>query len=137
MRSVAAARQISGFEPPSEADHEPVFRGRYRRDNYVIEKWGVAGAGQLARQCADLDCEAMFEPSEWNCVYAVLDKEIPQSETPRLDEVIRAIASLNGFADRPNQEPGTQTLWVGLQRCHDMSNAWNTFGPGAKNFCPE
>ena len=45
-QSVAAARRISGFEPQSEADRKPVFRGRYRRDGYVIEKWGVPGAGQ-------------------------------------------------------------------------------------------
>ncbi|MFN7843274.1 MAG: hypothetical protein ACK5PB_00810 [Pirellula sp.] len=47
---------------------------------------------------------------------------------------MRAIARLGGFLDRAKNKPGTQTLWVGLQRCYDMSNAWNTVGPGAKKI---
>lgn len=53
---------------------------------------------------------------------------------PRLGDVVRAIARLGGFIDRPTNDPGTQTLWVGMQRTHDLSNAWNTFGPGAKKI---
>jgi hypothetical protein len=40
----------------------------------------------------------------------------------------------SGFMNRAKDEPGTQTLWIGLQRSYDLSNAWNTFGPGSKNF---
>jgi hypothetical protein len=40
----------------------------------------------------------------------------------------------SGFMNRAKAEPGTQTLWIGLQRSYDLSNAWNTFGPGSKNF---
>lgn len=43
-------------------------------------------------------------------------------------------ARRGGFMNRPKNDPGTQTLWVGLQRCYDLSTAWNAFGPGAKNF---
>ena len=104
---------------------------------FSVVAWRLMYLVHMGRECPELDCETMFEPSEWRSVYAILGKEIPESGTPSLNEVIGAIASLGGFVDRPSQEPGTQTLWVGLQRCHDLSNAWNTFGPGAKNFCPD
>jgi hypothetical protein len=59
----------------------------------------------------------IFEPSEWKSVYATLGIKFPETECPKLNEVVRAIARLGGFVDRPKMEPGTQTLWVGLQGC--------------------
>lgn len=76
----------------------------------------------------------IFEPSEWKSVYSVLGEEIPREGCPSLNNVVRAIARLGGFMNREKDEPGTQTLWIGLQRSYDLSNAWNTFGPGSKNF---
>lgn len=103
---------------------------------FSVVAWRLMYLCHLGRTCPELPCELMFEPSEWKSVYAVLGKEIPQDRCPTLNELIRAIARLGGFMDRPKNHPGTQTLWVGLRRCDDLSNAWNTFGPGSKNFCP-
>jgi len=83
-----------------------------------------------------VDCEIIFEPSEWNIVYTVLGIELPETGCPRLGDVVRAIARLGGFVDRPKNDPGTQILWGGMQRCYDLSSAWNTFGLGAKKFSP-
>ena len=99
-----------------------------------IVAWRLMYICHLGRECPDIDCEVIFEPSEWKSVYATLGIPIPKTGCPPLNEVIRAIARLGGFMDRPKNEPGTQTLWVGLQRCYDLSNAWNTFGPGAKKI---
>jgi hypothetical protein len=30
-----------------------------------------------------------------------------------------------------DDEPGPQTVWLGLQRLHDITLCWQTFGPGA------
>ena len=81
-----------------------------------------------------MDCEVIFEPSEWKSVYTILGLEIPEQGCPSLNEIVRAIARLGGFLDRPKNHPGTQTLWIGLQRTYDLSNAWDCFGPGAKNL---
>ena len=59
----------------------------------------------------------------------IVKKEDPPSEPPRLNEMIRMIASLGGYVKRKSTEPGPQTLWVGLQRVLDLSTAWETFGP--------
>lgn len=99
-----------------------------------IAAWRLMYICHLGRECPDIDCEVIFEPSEWKSVYVTLRIKLPAKGCPRLNEVIRAIARLGGFMNRPKNHPGTQTLWVGLQRCYDLSTAWNAFGPGAKNF---
>ena len=103
---------------------------------YSVVAWRLMYLCHLGRQCPEIDCEVIFEPSEWRSVYAVLRKEAPASGCPSLNDVIRAIANLGGFIDRKGNEPGTQTLWIGLQRCYDLSNAWNAFGPGSKKISP-
>lgn len=104
---------------------------------YSIAAWRLMYICHLGRECPEMKCEVIFEPSEWKSVFAVLGKKIPTRGCPTLNEVVRAIATLGGFIDRPKQQPGTQTLWVGLQRCYDLASAWNTFGPGSKNFVRE
>ncbi len=101
---------------------------------FSVIAWRVMYVCHLGRECPEMDCEVMFEPSEWKSVYSVLGKTIPKEGCPSLNEVVRAIARLGGFMNRPEDHPGTQTLWVGLQRSYDLSNAWNTFGPGSKKF---
>ncbi len=101
---------------------------------YAMVAWRLSYICHIGRECPDVDCEIIFEPSEWKSVYAVLEMEIPATGCPRLGDVVRAIARLGGFIDRPKNDPGTQTLWVGMQRTFDLSNAWNTFGPGAKSI---
>lgn len=101
---------------------------------YSVIAWRVMYVCHLGRECPDMDCEVIFEPSEWKSVYTILGIKMPQKGCPRLNDLVRAIARLGGFIDRPKNDPGTQTLWVGLQRSYDLSNAWNAFGPGAQKI---
>ena len=49
---------------------------------------------------------------------------------PTIREATRMVASLGGFLGRKcDGEPGTKSLWLGLQRLDDISGAWLTFGP--------
>jgi hypothetical protein len=45
--------------------------------------------------------------------------------------MLRLIAELGGYVSTPGKKemPGTQTLWIGLQRTYDFAMAWKTFGP--------
>lgn len=104
---------------------------------FSVIAWRVMYVCHLGRECPEMDCEVMFEPSEWKSVYSVLGEDFPEEGCPSLNELVRAIARLGGFMNRAKDEPGTQTLWIGLQRSYDLSNAWNTFGPGSKNFSPD
>ncbi|MBW3596046.1 MAG: hypothetical protein KY475_02085 [Planctomycetes bacterium] len=46
-------------------------------------------------------------------------------------EAVRLIAQFGGYINRKrNDEPGPQTVWLGLQRVHDIARCWLQFGPG-------
>lgn len=96
---------------------------------YSIVAWKIMYLCRLGRECPDLDCEIIFEPSEWKSVYMTVRNEDPPSTPPTLNEMIRMIATLGGYVNRRSTQPGPQTLWLGLQRVHDLSTAWDAFGP--------
>lgn len=96
---------------------------------YSIIGWRIMYLCRLGRQCPDLSCEVVFEPCEWKSVYMAVKRTDPPATPLRLNEVIRMIASLGGYVNRKSTSPGPQTLWIGLQRVHDLSTAWNAFGP--------
>ena len=101
---------------------------------YSIVAWKIMYLCRLGRECPDLDCELVFEPSEWKSVYMTLRKAEPPNTPPTLNEIVRMIATLGGYVNRKSTAPGAQTLWLGLQRVHDLSTAWLTFGPEQKKF---
>ena len=57
----------------------------------------------------------------------------PPKVAPKLQEMIRLVAQLGGYVNRKREdEPGPQTVWLGLQRLHDIALCWEVFGPGAR-----
>ena len=99
---------------------------------YLIVAWRTLFVCRMGRGCPDLDCEAIFEPSEWKAVWMAVKRKAPPKRAPRLREMVHLIASLGGYIERPESEPGVQALWIGTQRMYDLALAWDTFGPGAK-----
>jgi Transposase DNA-binding/Transposase Tn5 dimerisation domain/Transposase DDE domain len=98
---------------------------------YLIVAWRTMFVCRMGRSCPDIDCEAIFEPSEWKAVWVkVKGKKLPK-KPPRLVEMVHMVARLGGYVERPHSEPGTQTIWIGLQRMYDLAWAWDTFGPEA------
>ena len=97
-----------------------------------IVAWKVLYLCHLSRECPDIDCEVVFEPCQWKPVYMAIHRKEPPKTPPTLNQMVKMIASLCGYVVRKNTQPGTQTLWLGLQRLHDLATAWNTFGPGAQ-----
>lgn len=61
-----------------------------------------------------------------------MQKKKPPKRPPKLAALVQLIAGLGGYVERPQSEPGPQTLWIGLQRMYDLAWAWDSFGPGAK-----
>ena len=97
---------------------------------YLIVAWRVLFACRMGRTCPDIECEAIFEPSEWKAVWVAVKRQQPPKQPPRLAEMVHLTASLGGYIERPRSEPGAQTLWIGLQRVYDLAWAWDAFGPG-------
>ncbi len=98
----------------------------------LIVAWRTLFVCRMGRDCPDMDCEAIFEPSEWQAVWVTVHKQKPPKKVPRLCEMVHLIARLGGYVERPKSEPGVQTLWIGMQRMYDLAWAWESFGPHAK-----
>lgn len=97
---------------------------------YSIVAWRIMYLCRLGRTCPDLSCEVIFEPGEWKAVYKTTKRSKPlPKDPPTLNQMIRMIASLGGYVIRKKTQPGPQTLWIGMQRLHDLALAWEAFGP--------
>jgi hypothetical protein len=100
---------------------------------YLIVTWRTLFVCRLGREFPDISCEAVFEPAEWQSVYQVVKREKPPKQPPTLREMVRLVAQLGGYVNRKrDDEPGPQTVWLGLQRLHDIALCWEIFGPGAR-----
>jgi hypothetical protein len=96
---------------------------------YLIVAWRTLFVSRLGRECPDLDCEVIFEPSEWKSVWVTVHKKKPPKKAPSLSAIVHLIARLGGYVERSQGEPGAQTVWIGLQRMYDLAWAWDSFGP--------
>ena len=100
---------------------------------YMLVAWRVLLFSRLGQECPDLNCEVIYEPSEWKAVYLIVKKTKPPEHPPTLNEMNRLVATLGGYVNRKNTAPGTQTLWIGIQRMHDMANCYDSFGPNSES----
>jgi hypothetical protein len=99
---------------------------------YLIVAWRTLYVCRLGRSVPEINCEAVFEPAEWKSVYQVVQRKPAPKQPPALQEMVRMVAQLGGYVNRKRKdEPGPQTVWLGLQRMHDMAQCWQLFGPGA------
>jgi hypothetical protein len=104
---------------------------------YLIVAWRTLYVCRLGRSCPEISCEAVFEPAEWQSVYQVVKRRPPPKQAPKLQEMVRLVAQLGGYVNRKRaDEPGPQTVWLGLQRLHDITLCWQVFGPGAHERTP-
>jgi hypothetical protein len=105
---------------------------------YLIVTWRTLLVCRWGRGRPEASCEEVFAPGEWRSAYRVVKQERPPEKPPRLQEMVRLVARLGGYLDKPGRtdEPGPQTVWLGLQRLHDIALCWETFGPGAKTGAP-
>jgi hypothetical protein len=100
---------------------------------YLIIAWRTFMLCRMGRSCPDLNCEVVFEPSEWKSVWMKVRGETPPDRPPPLLTILKLVAQLGGYVNYPNRKdpPGPQTIWLGMQRMQDLAWGWETFGPGA------
>ena len=99
----------------------------------LIHAWRILLLCRLGRECPDMPCDVVFHASEWKAVCMVRSRTEAPDVPPSLNDMIRWIAAMGGHVIRSTTKashPGTQTLWLGLQRVNDLAIAWNSYGPG-------
>ena len=99
----------------------------------LVVAWRIFHLTKLGRETPAVPCTAYFEEAEWKALLAYVTKNpVPPAEPPSLREAMRLVAMLGGFLGRKGDgEPGTQTLWLGLQRLDDITATWKVFAhPG-------
>jgi len=92
----------------------------------LVVAWRILHLNKLGRETPDLPCTIYFAEDEWKALIAFTTQDpVPPPQPPTLRQAIRLVAGLGGFLGRRGDgEPGTQTLWIGLQRLDDIAATW-------------
>jgi len=92
----------------------------------MVVAWRIFHLAKLGRETPDVPCTVFFEEAEWKALVAyVTQNPKPPDHPPTLREAMRMVAILGGFLGRKGDgEPGTKSLWLGLQRLDDLSSMW-------------
>jgi hypothetical protein len=104
----------------------------------MVVAWRIHHLTFLGRETPDLPCTVFFEDAQWKALMGFINKNPTPPETPpTLREATRLVANLGGFLGRKSDgEPGTETIWRGLQRLDDITEAYKAFGPPTQNRSP-
>ncbi len=100
----------------------------------MVVAWRIYHLTKLGRETPDVPCTVFFEEAEWKALYAFIYKtpKLPP-RPPSLREAMRMTASLGGFLGRKcDGEPGTTSLWRGLQRLQDITVMYVTLLPNLR-----
>jgi Druantia protein DruA/Transposase Tn5 dimerisation domain/Transposase DNA-binding len=97
----------------------------------MVVAWRVYHLTKLGREVPDVPCTVFFEHAEWIALTAFITQNpVPPAQPPSLHQAIRMVASLGGFLGRKGDgEPGTKSLWLGLQRLDDITATAKIYNP--------
>jgi hypothetical protein len=98
----------------------------------MVVAWRIYHMVKLGREVPELPCDVYFEEAEWKALVAYSTKNpVPPEQAPSLREAIRMVAKIGGFLGRKSDgEPGTETLWRGLQHLDLMTDVWRVMARG-------
>lgn len=99
---------------------------------YAIVAWRLLWLTYEARSHPEESIEGILPTHYWIALYChVHQTTVLPSKPPTLADCVRWIARLGGFLGRKHDgKPGVKTLWLGLQRVHDMASIWQLLVPG-------
>jgi hypothetical protein len=95
----------------------------------MVVAWRIHHLTWLGRETPDMPCTVFFEDAEWKALVGFIHQTPTAPATPpTLREAIVMVASLGGFLNRKSDgDPGTETIWRGLQRLDDITKAYIAF----------
>jgi len=92
----------------------------------LVVAWRIYHLCKLGREVPQAPCTVYFEEAEWKALMVfTTGNAVTPDKPPSLHEAIHRVAGLGGFLGRKSDnEPGTQSLWIGLQRLDDIASMW-------------
>ena len=91
----------------------------------LIVAWRVAYLTKLGRETPDVPCTVFFEEVQWQAITFFMTRKPPPAQPPSLRTMQLWVALLGGFLGRKSDgEPGTKSMWLGLQRADDITEMW-------------
>ena len=92
----------------------------------LVVAWRIYYLNKLGREVPQAPCTVYFEEAEWKALMVfTTSNPVTPAQPPTLRDALRRVATLGGFLGRKGDgEPGTQTLWIGLQRLDDIVSMW-------------
>lgn len=104
----------------------------------MVIAWRIHHLTWVGRETPDLPCTVYFEDAEWKALVGFIKQTPVFPDTPpTLREAMIMVASLGGFLNRKSDgEPGTETIWRGLQRLDDITKAYIAFFLRPQNSSP-
>ena len=99
----------------------------------LIVAWRVLHLRKAGRETPEASAESFLGEAEWTVLWRYFNRDATSHpRPPTFRQAARWIGQLGGFLGRKSDgEPGPVVLWRGLQRLHDMTQAWillNTCG---------
>jgi hypothetical protein len=95
----------------------------------LVVAWRILALCKAARETPDDPISNWLPEAQWQalCAYVYRRTTAPRA-IPGVRQAVRWIAQLGGFlARRSDGEPGTKTLWRGLQHLNAMTDMWQVF----------
>ena len=92
----------------------------------LIVAWRILALCKAARELPDDPISDWLPSAQWQALWChVHQRSDPPSTAPTVRQAVRWIAQLGGFLGRRNDgEPGTTTLWRGLEQLDAMTKMW-------------
>ena len=88
----------------------------------MVVAWRIQHLTWFGRAVPDVPCTAIFDDDQWKAIHVFKTRTPPPTNPPTLKLMITLVASLGGFINRKSDpDPGTQSLWIGLQRMDDIT----------------
>lgn len=99
----------------------------------LVVAWRIQHLTWLSRAEPDAPCTIAYEDDEWKAVMAYTTKRPAPETPPTMREMTHTVARMGGFTPKKAYpDPGTQTLWRGLDEMNSVTMAfrifWNMYG---------
>src|SRR3989442_6594004 len=98
----------------------------------MVVAWRIYHLTKLGRECPNVPCTVIFEEAEWKALltHATRQPVPPDQQPPVLGVAMRMVGALGGHLGRKGDgQPGTKTLWRGLERLAGMTDMYKLLVP--------